>query len=123
MVAGMALTAIGAALIGWRPGLVEDPLTIAALVLLGAGFGFVQSAAMTAVTFTVSRTSMGVALGLFNMMTFAGGTVGLTVFGSLIRRPGPGFTISFALMVMAAIWGIVSALRVISPHLLHDGSS
>ena len=57
---------------GW-PGNVADPLMIGSLIVPGIGLGFVQSASMTAVSFTLTVEIKGIALGIFNMLTHSWG--------------------------------------------------
>ncbi len=107
---GMFLTAIGSVAIGGWPGNVANPLMIGSLIVLGIGFGFVQSASMTAVSFTLTAEIKGIALGIFNMLTFVGGTLGLALFGGLVSHSG-GFRESFALMAVAGFFGMALAHR------------
>lgn len=54
---------------------------------------------MTVVTFTLTAEIKGLALGIFNMLTFVAGTLGLAWFGGLVSHSG-GFRESFALMAV-----------------------
>lgn len=105
---GMGLTVLGATGLVLTPGAVVDPVMQASLVLLGAGSGFVQSATMTAVTFTLPADSAGTGLGVFNVLTFVGGSVGLALSGALLSLPG-GFTGAFGFLVAIAVGGMVIA--------------
>lgn len=108
---GMILTAIGSAGLLFFSSTVQSPVMWANLIVLGTGFGFVQSSSMTAVTFSLSRDLFGVGLGVFNMLTFVGGTLGLSIFGTLVGSAG--FQINYLIMIFAGIVGAAFAWKYI----------
>ncbi len=108
VVVGMFATALGSCGLLINFGGVGNPLMLASMVVLGAGFGFVQSASMTAATLLLPRDRFGVGLGVFNMLTFVGGTMGLALFGSLTISAG--FRADYAVMTAAGLTGAILAL-------------
>lgn len=68
----------------------------ATLALMGIGMGMIQSPAAAAVTQVVEQSRLGLALGLFNMFRFIGGTLGATIF-------------SLILAAFSEQWGLVGA--------------
>jgi EmrB/QacA subfamily drug resistance transporter len=89
----------------------------AALSLAGIGMGMIQSPAPAAVSLSMPPQQLGVALGLFNMLRFVGGTVGPTVFALVLLALGPqpsiaGFRMDFYLVSVAAILAVFVALGV-----------
>ncbi len=108
VVIGMVATALGSCGLLVIFGGSGNPLMLASLVVLGTGFGFVQSASMTAVTLSLPQDSFGVGLGVFNMLTFVGGTMGLALFGSL--TVSAGFRADYSVMMAAGLAGAILAL-------------
>lgn len=116
---GMILTAIGSAGLLFFSSSVTSPLMWFNLLFLGVGFGFVQSSAMTAVTLSLSRDLFGVGLGVFNMLTFVGGTLGLSIFGTLVDSAG--FQMNYLIMVICGIVGSALAWRYI-PRVINENN-
>lgn len=108
---GMILTAIGSAGLLFFSSTVTSPVMWFNLIILGVGFGFVQSSSMTAVTFSLSKELFGVGLGVFNMLTFVGGTLGLSIFGTLVGSAG--FKMNYLIMIICGIIGSVLAWKYI----------
>jgi predicted MFS family arabinose efflux permease len=123
---GMAVVALcGLWLTTWS---ASTPAWLAAgtLVILGCGMGLIQSPSANAVTLVVGQASLGVALGIFNMLRFMAGSLGQTIFGAVLDQNGgptagvgafrPDFLILTAVAAVAAVLALrmPSAARAIA---------
>jgi len=107
--AGLVLGTLGPATPAWY--------VIAALSLTGVGMGMVQSTAPAAISLVVPPDRLGVAMGLFNLVRFIGGTLGPTLFALVLQATGPGFTlvsfrVDFCLVTLAAILAVMVGILV-----------
>ncbi len=87
------------------------------LAVMGVGMGMIQSPAPTAVSLAVAPASLGIALGLFNLLRFLGGTLGPTVFALVLQTLGRGsapssFRINFYLVTVVAVLAVLVGLFV-----------
>ncbi len=115
--AGMCVVALSG--LALSPLEATTPLwyVVACLVSAGVGMGMIQSPAPAAISLVVPTARLGVALGLFNMLRFVGGTLGPTVFALALQAFGPELTSSafhmdFYLVAVMAILAILVGLRV-----------
>lgn len=114
-VVGMGIVALaGVGLTFWDAG-AASWLIMLTLVLLGFGMGLTQSPTANAVTLVVKREKLGVALGIFNMLRFASGTLGATLFGAILDHGSAApsgvaaFRVGFYLLIaMAAVAAALS---------------
>lgn len=83
------------------------------LILLGLGFAMMQSSSMAAVTLLLPKNLLNVGVGIFNMLTFTGGTIGLSVMGSLVAYID--FNGVFLLMMVGGLLGALLSLKVKVP--------
>jgi EmrB/QacA subfamily drug resistance transporter len=94
---------------------------IAGLALAGVGMGMVQSPAPATISLVVAPERLGVAMGLFNLVRFCGGTLGPAVFALVLETPGPeltasGFrTVFYLVSIMAAV-AILAGITSPGPH-------
>ncbi|WP_138495117.1 DHA2 family efflux MFS transporter permease subunit [Paenibacillus pinistramenti] len=109
MVLGMIFTSLGAlGLVIFSGDIWSVSMTID-LVILGIGFAMMQSSAMAAVTLVLPKEQLNVGVGIFNMLTFAGGTIGLSLFSSLVEYTG--FRGEFIIMLFAGLLGLLVSLK------------
>jgi EmrB/QacA subfamily drug resistance transporter len=104
---GLALSLLGPTTPFWY--------VIACLSLAGVGMGMVQSPAPATISLVVTPDRLGVAMGLFNLLRFLGGTLGPTVFALVLQAVGPGFApssfrIDFYLVSVMAIIALAVGL-------------
>jgi len=90
---------------------------VACLVLTGIGMGMIQSPAPAAISLVVPPERLGVALGVFNMLRFVGGTLGPTVFALVLQASGPelttsAFRVDFYMVAVMATMAVLVGLRV-----------
>jgi len=121
----LLLIALGFAV--WLTPLTPGWLIFAAMFAAGAGVSFTRIPVNAAATHLVSPANLGLAMGVFSMVTFAGGSLGQTFFGALLRTlSGAGsaplaaaarpdllgaFTVSFAVVMgLAAAAGALGLL-------------
>jgi EmrB/QacA subfamily drug resistance transporter len=107
--AGLVLSFLGPATPAWY--------IIAALSLTGVAMGMVQSPAPAAISIVVPPDKLGIAMGLFNLLRFIGGTMGPTLFALVLQATGPGFALlsfrlDFYLVTLAAILAVVVGILV-----------
>ncbi len=86
--AGMGVVALAGLGLSLWTGQTATGLIIVTLTILGIGMGMTQSPTANAVTLVVGKERLGVALGIFNMMRFVSGTLGATIFGTILGRGG-----------------------------------
>lgn len=65
---------------------------IGGLLILGAGFGFIQSASTVSVIHAVPQEKAGAATGFFHMIRFINASLGSTVFGIILETNSKGLT-------------------------------
>lgn len=112
---GMGLVAVSGGLsLLWTPALPVWQI-VGTLVVLGLGMGLTQSPVAAAVTFTVAKDDLGVALGIFNMVRFIGASLGSTVFGVILDGVGggyAGFRLCYGVLIAVALAAVMLALSV-----------
>lgn len=108
-VAGMGVVAVsGLALKPWGP---TTPVwyLVASLGLVGVGMGMIQSPAPATISLVIPPAKLGIALGLFNLVRFGGGTLGPAVFALVLQASGPQLappafhTVFYLVSIMAAL--------------------
>lgn len=107
MILGMVFTCAGSLGLLFIPGQIWSITMTLNLILLGIGFAMMQSSAMAAVTLVLPKDLLNVGVGIFNMLTFAGGTIGLALFSSLVEQ---GFSVEFLIMIIVGVLGTVFSL-------------
>jgi MFS family permease len=114
---GMSVVALGGLwLTTWNAG---TPAWLAAgtLIILGCGMGLIQSPSANAITLVVTQTSLGVALGIFNMLRFMAGSLGQTIFGAVLDQSGgpaagvSAYRLDFYILAAVAAVAAVLALK------------
>ncbi|MEM7335410.1 MAG: MFS transporter, partial [Chloroflexota bacterium] len=92
------------------------------LILMGLGMSFTQSPSAAGITLVVNRDSQGVALGIFHMLRFIGGTLSATIFGYILgnaqqNRPEQlqSLTQGFYLLIAVAISAVIFCLIMPAP--------
>jgi EmrB/QacA subfamily drug resistance transporter len=114
---GMSVVSLGGLwLTTWNAG---TPAWLAAgtLVILGCGMGLIQSPSANAITLVVTQTSLGVALGIFNMLRFMAGSLGQTIFGAVLDQSGgpaagvSAYRLDFYILAAVAAVAAVLALK------------
>jgi EmrB/QacA subfamily drug resistance transporter len=116
-VLGMIVLAVSGLLLGALDASSPSWYLVVSLSLAGIGMGMIQSPAPAAVSLSMPVRQLGVALGLFNMFRFVGGTLGPTVFALVLLALGPqptiaGFGTDFYLVSVVAILAVFVALAV-----------
>mgnify|MGYP000008676848 CR=1 FL=1 len=114
--AGMGLVAgAGGLLMLWQ---LDTPAwqVMGTLAVLGLGMGFTQSPVAVAVTLSVDRERLGVALGIFNMFRFVSASLGSTIFGVILEGAGAenalaAYRLAFGLLIGVALTAAVLALN------------
>ena len=95
-VAGLALMAIGLALLSGIGADTAYGEVAALLVLFGLGFGMVSQVLTIAIQNAVERSELGIATASANLFRSLGGAVGVALFGALfagrLHGPGPAAT-------------------------------
>ena len=119
-ISGMAVVAAsGGLLLLWQP--ATPPWQIAVtLIVLGTGMGLTQSPVTTAVTLAVDREQLGVALGIFQMIRFIGGSLGSTIFGVILAGAAAGsvlgaYRLDFGLLIAVALAAVALASSLPAP--------
>jgi len=107
--AGLVLGTLGPASPAWH--------VIAALSLTGLAMGLVQSTAPAAISLVIPPDRLGIAMGLFNLLRFIGGSLGPTLFALVLQATGPGFLpvsfrVDFYLVTAAAILAVIVGISV-----------
>jgi EmrB/QacA subfamily drug resistance transporter len=115
--AGMGVVAISGMGLSFLESTTPFPYVIACLVSTGVGMGMIQSPAPAAISLVVPSERLGVAMGIFNLLRFVGGTLGPTVFALVLLAFGTELTSSsfrpdFYLVTAMAILAIIVGLRV-----------
>jgi MFS family permease len=114
---GMSVVSLGGLwLTTWNAG---TPAWLAAvtLAILGCGMGLIQSPSANAITLVVTQTSLGVALGIFNMLRFMAGSLGQTIFGAVLDQSGgpnagvSAYRLDFYILAAVAALAAVLALK------------
>jgi EmrB/QacA subfamily drug resistance transporter len=114
-IVGMSLVALSGGLsLLWTPSMPVWQI-VGTLVVLGFGMGLTQSPVAAAVTFTVVKDDLGVALGIFNMVRFIGASLGSTVFGVILDGAGGGYAgyrLCYGVLIAVALAAAMLALSV-----------
>jgi len=103
--------------------------TIAFLSLTGVAMGMVQSPAPASISLVVPPQRLGIAMGLFNLLRFIGGTLGPTIFALVLQAAAPGsttdaFRLNFYLVTTTAIVAVIVGIFVPgaqAPHTCSEG--
>jgi len=116
-VSGMAVLAVSGLVLSFLGPATPAWYTIVALSLTGVAMGMVQSPAPAAISIVVPPNRLGIAMGLFNLLRFIGGTLGPTLFALVLQAIGPGFAlvsfrIDFYLVTAAAILAVMVGILV-----------
>jgi DHA2 family methylenomycin A resistance protein-like MFS transporter len=122
MAAGLAVAAMGFALLSAVS--VESPwlAMLPGLIVLPAGIGTAVPAMTTALLSCVPRHRAGVASGVLNTVRQSGGAIGVALFGSLLAHEGAsGMHQAFVLAL--ALLGATSVLALIGIRVSHGGPS
>lgn len=110
MILGMIFSTLGMFILVVMPGDLWSVSMTTSLVLLGIGFAMMQSSSMSAVTLTLPKEYLSIGVGIFNMITFTGGTIGLSIFSSLISTFN--FNVTFLVMTILSFIAILLILKV-----------
>jgi EmrB/QacA subfamily drug resistance transporter len=116
-VSGLALSLLGPSTSVWS--------IVVSLVLAGIGMGMVQSPAPAAISLVISADKLGIAMGLFNLLRFLGGTLGPAAFAIVVQAVGPGFPahafrLDFYLVSFMAIVAVMIGILVPGTEVPHD---
>lgn len=133
IVAGLALQSLG---FGWlaliaRP---EVPFVqmIAPLVVAGCGVSMAMPAAQSAILGAVTRTELGKASGVLNMLRFLGGVFGVAVLGAVFASTGTlvspqgfstGFTAAMVGCAALSLLGAIAGLALPAARPIAEGAS
>ena len=98
-------------------------ILVPTLIIVGLGMGFIQSPSVTGVTLSVRKEELGVAMGLFSMFRFLGGTLGATVIGIILGSQFGGslmesFDISFYLLTILLVIALLLAIKMPRPEII-----
>lgn len=113
MLLGMSITSLGALGLVLIPGSIWSINMTINLIVLGIGFAMMQSSSMAAVTMVLPKNLLNVGIGIFNMLTFTGGTIGLSVLSSLVEYIN--FNGVFLIMLGAGLIGTILSIKVKVP--------
>lgn len=113
MLLGMSFTSLGSLGLVLIPGSIWSINMTINLIVLGIGFAMMQSSSMAAVTMVLPKNLLNVGVGIFNMLTFTGGTIGLSVLSSLVGYIN--FNGVFLIMLGAGMIGAILTLKVKEP--------
>ena len=116
-VSGMAVTALSGLALSLLGPATPPWYTIAFLSLTGVAMGMVQSPAPAAISLVVPPERLGIAMGLFNLLRFIGGTLGPTIFALVLQAAAPGsttdaFRLNFYLVTTTAIVAVIVGIFV-----------
>lgn len=114
---GMGVVAISGVALSFLQPSTTMGYVVFSLALTGVGMGMVQAPAPATVSLVVPPERLGLALGLFNLLRFLGGTLGPTVFALVLQTLGTGypyssFRMDFWLVVGMAGLAILAGLSV-----------
>jgi EmrB/QacA subfamily drug resistance transporter len=120
--AGMGVVAISGLGLSLLESVTPSWYVVACLVSTGIGMGMIQAPAPAAISLVVPAERLGVALGIFNLLRFVGGTLGPTIFALVLQTSGtelmPGsFRMDFYLVAVMAVLAILVGLRVPGTHI------
>jgi EmrB/QacA subfamily drug resistance transporter len=120
--AGMGVVAVSGLALSLLEPITPFWYVVTSLALTGVGMGMIQSPAPAAISLVVPSERLGVALGIFNLLRFVGGTLGPTVFALVLQTSGTEFTSSsfrmnFYLVTVMAVLAILVGLRVPGTHI------
>ena len=114
---GMSMVALcGLWLTTWNAATPEWVAAVT-LLILGCGMGLIQSPSANAITLVVGQASLGVALGIFNMLRFMAGSLGQTIFGAVLDQNGGSaagvgaYRLDFYILVAVATVAALLALK------------
>lgn len=113
MLLGMSITSLGALGLVLIPGSIWSINMTINLIVLGIGFAMMQSSSMAAVTMVLPKNLLNVGVGIFNMLTFTGGTIGLSVLSSLVEYIN--FNGVFLIMLGAGLIETILSIKVKLP--------
>jgi EmrB/QacA subfamily drug resistance transporter len=114
---GMAILAVSGLVLSFLGPTTPAWYIIAALSLAGVAMGLVQSPAPAAISIVIPPGRLGIAMGLFNLLRFIGGTLGPTLFALVLQHFGPGFTlvsfrVDFYMITAVAILAVMVGIFV-----------
>jgi EmrB/QacA subfamily drug resistance transporter len=114
---GMAVLAISGLVLSFLGPTTSAWYIVAGLSLAGVAMGMVQSPAPAAISIVVSPSKLGIAMGLFNLLRFIGGTLGPTLFALVLQAFSPGFAlvsfrVDFYMVTAAAILAVTVGIFV-----------
>ena len=83
--------------------------------------GMVQSPAPATISLVVEADELGIAMGLFNLVRFGGGTIGPALFAIVLQAQGPALTPSafhtvFLLVSIMATLAILAGIAIPGAH-------
>jgi EmrB/QacA subfamily drug resistance transporter len=110
---GMGIVAGSGPVLGLWQATTSPWYLVASLALAGVGMGMVQSPAPATISLVIGPDRLGVAMGLFNLVRFGGGTVGPAVFALILQASGPQLTIS-AFHTVFYLIGIMATLAILA---------
>ncbi|MFQ5407228.1 MAG: MFS transporter, partial [Anaerolineales bacterium] len=100
---------------------MSDWIIVLAMILLGIGISLGRTPVNTAVTHVIDAERLGLALGVFSMLTFTGGSLGQAFFGVLLRElsgagnaPLASAQPSMLLTAFGVAFGIVAVVALIA---------
>jgi EmrB/QacA subfamily drug resistance transporter len=114
MMIGLAIVTITVGSMGFWNTSTPAWLVVATLIPAGLGMGFAHSQGATGVSLAVGKDELGVALGIYNMLRFIAGTIGVNVLGIVVEGGRTGgalplqpFQVSFYLLTAVAAAGLL----------------
>jgi EmrB/QacA subfamily drug resistance transporter len=110
---GMGITAASGLALSLWDATTPPWYLVASLALAGAGMGMVQSPAPATISLVVTTEKLGIAMGLFNLVRFGGGTVGPAVFAIVLQSSGPALTTG-AFHTVFYLIGVMAALAIVA---------
>ena len=90
------------------------PLIVFTLIIIGIGMSLIHSQGATGVSLVVHKSELGVALGIYNMLRFISGTIGVNVMGIVLETgrvsggaPMRPFQVSFFVLTVVGAIGLI----------------
>jgi EmrB/QacA subfamily drug resistance transporter len=127
-ISGMAATALSGLGLSFLGPVTPVWYTVIFLSLTGVSMGMVQSPAPAAISLVVPPQKLGIAMGLFNLMRFIGGTLGPTIFAFVLQSGGAAslthaFRTDFYLISLTAIVAVLVGIFVPGSEVPHTCSA
>lgn len=116
-VAGLALMAVGLALLSTMDAQTSRATASALLLVFGLGFGMVSQILVIAIQNAVDRRDLGIATASANLFRSLGGSVGVAVFGAILaaRIDGGGIDALHASPASSVAHGLHTVFLVATP--------